>query len=70
MKIFRVSFDTCEYQEKICLVVADSAERAIEIVKSENSAYFSISCFENRGRDIYVNEISLEEEGIKDTFFF
>lgn len=69
MKVFEVTFDTCEYQEKICLVVAESAERAIDIVKSENSAYFSTSCF-NSERNLCVNEISLEEEGVKDIFFF
>lgn len=70
MKVFRVAFDTCEFQEKICIVVAESAEKAKEIVKMENLNLFNFSKIENRTRDIYVNEISTNEEGIKDTFYF
>lgn len=70
MRLFRVSFDTCEYQEKICIVVADSDEEAIELVKSDNPSYFNPSDRENRYRRIESLELSLEEKGVLDTFYF
>ena len=70
MRLFRVSFDTCEYQEKICIVVADSDEEAIELVKSDNPSYFNPYDRENRYRRIESLELSLEEKGVLDTFYF